>query len=608
MVTIGNLGLSLNGAVFNPGKEAAFQLPTAFSGAQVSYGGESCADNPDAGALAGRVFIPAQHAAFYPSLADQAALRATINGEDMRIFAGQVDELSIKDVAGAQLPELIPNSQAMDSLAGWEVRQGTSWATAAAWPADYLLGGARVAATGPVPADYDQYIFIRPPAAPIEDTAHYVLTVMAQAPIGAAAWTGEWLDAAGAVLYEFQLYMNYAVGAGKGEYLAQYSAGLNPSYGATQLRLTAAMNLDTAGEPWQQGAAVDGITLHRLPAGKYELAEATQLPRPAGRWVTFKASDTLATAARLVVGTTPWPQHSVESRTQALNAIVPASRVTFGFGSRDPYALLAPRDIDKQNTLEIYQRILASAGDLAVASADFAGWVVPAALPRFPQVLADVAGVATIVTDPNLPVLPAGAIQDGELQTDVTTMANQVRVEYRTITSIAEQKAEDTTALYVNDAGVAAHGAMGRSMATDLADVAGSVAEAKAQRLAITQAEPYYRLADNLRLVASQLPDSATLAKIYSAERGFGQLVLVDGAPELLGQYHRIRGALLTFGRQPAAELDVEPSDYAAPEPLSFADTDGTPRPAPFDTLTLGSFENSGITIGDLERISALEA
>jgi len=604
MVTITYPALTLAGGTAVSGKDAAFLLPTAFSGVQVTYGGESCADSPEAGTMAGTVFIPAQHAAFHPQLADPASLRATINGEDMRIFYGTVDDLTIKDVAGAELPEYIPNSQNMASLDGWEIRQGTSWATAAAFPADYLVGGARVSATGPVPADLGEYLFFRPPAAPVANTNQaYVLAVMAQAPI-ATTWTAEWLDAAGAVLYSFQPYMYYTPGAYMGDYEAQYSEPLYPSYGATQLRLTAACELDPTDEPWQQECGIDGITLHLLPAGAAGLADA-KVPRPAGRWVTFKASDVLATAARLVVGSTPWPQHSVEGRTEALNAIVPAGAVTFGFGSRDPYALLAPRDIDKQNTLEIYQRILASAGDLAVAATAPASWIVPASLPRYPQVLADIGGVAEIVTDPNVPELPAGAVQAGSLQTDITTMANQVRLEYRTITDVMAQTADDASVLYVNDASVIAYGAMGRSITTDLAVAAGSRAEDKARRLADAQALPYYRLADKVRLVASQLPDAANLARIYSAEVGFGQLVHIAGAPQLLGDYHRIRAAVLTFGRQPAVELDVEPPDYAAPEALTFDETYGTPAPAPFDTLTLADFDN--ITLDQLKRISAVE-
>jgi hypothetical protein len=604
MVTIEYPALTMAGGTFNPSKLAAFILPTSLSGLTVTYGGDSCADSPEAGTMAGRVFIPEQHAAFFPQLADPVHLRATINGVDMRVMYGTVDDLIIEDVAGEPLPELIPNSRKMQSMAGWEVRQGTSWATSAAQAAEYIVDGARVTATAPVPADFGYYTFIRPPLVPVEAGKPYVLTAMVQGPTGGQTFQAEWLDAGGAVLDSIQLYTFYTAGSYNGDYMPQRSTTVYPSYGATQLRLTLAVELDPSGQPWEQTAGLDGIVLHKLADGVYDLP--TPKRRPPGRWVQFKAADVLATAARLIVGTTPWPQHTVEGRTQALNEIVPAGAVTFGFGARDPFALLAPRDIDKQNTLEIYQRVLASSGDLAIAATAPPRYIVPASLPRYPSVIADVGGVATVVTDPNVPELPAGAIQAGPLQTDITTMANQVRLEYRQITNVMEQTAEDASALYVNEQSVIAYGAMGRSISTDLAEIAGSRAQDKASRLATAQATPYYRLADKLRLVASQIPAAPNVARVYSADVGFGQLVHVADGPELLGEYHRVRAATITFGRQPAVELDVEPPDYAAPEALTYGETTGTPAPAPFDTLTLADF--AGITLGELRTISAMEA
>lgn len=600
MVTIEYPALTIAGGTFNPSKEGAFILPTSFSGLTVTYGGDSCADSPEAGTMAGRVFIPEQHAGFYPQLADPVSLRATINGVDMRVMYGTVDDLIIEDVAGEPLPAVMPNTRNMQSLDGWEVRQGTSWATAAQQPAEYIVDGARVTATGPVPPDLGYFVFMRPPVVPVTAGRPLVLTAMSMSPTGGGKFQAEWLDAGGAVVDAYELYMYYTAGSFNGEYMPQRSSTYYPPYGAVALRLTVSMELDPSGQPWEQQAGIDGIVLHQLADGVYDLP--TPRRRPPGRWVQFKAADVLATAARLLVGTTPWPQHSVEGRTQALNEIVPAGAVTFGFGARDPFALLAPRDIDKQNTLEIYQRVLASSGDLAIAATAPARYIVPASLPRYPQVIADVGGMAAIVTDPNVPELPAGAIQAGALQTDITTMANQVRLEYRAITDVMEQTAEDASKLYVNEASVIAYGAMGRSITTDLAVAEGSAAEDKASRLADAQAKPYYRLADKLRLVASQIPEAPNVARIYSADAGFGQLVHVEGAPELLGEYHRIRAAAIVFGRQPSVELDVEPPDYAAPEALTLMETAGG---APFDTLTLADFAN--VTLEQMKTTSLME-
>jgi len=603
MVTITNPALTINGGTCTPSKTAAFMLPTAFSGLQVTYGGDSCADHPEPGTMAGRVFIPEHHAAFYPRLADPVHLRAGINGVDMRIMYGTVEDLVIEDVAGEQLAAGIPNARNMQSLDGWEISQGTSLETAVPYPAEFLVGGARVTANGPVPPDLGHNVYMMTPAAPVVDGRGYVLTVMGQTPTGYPRMTVQWFGAAGLIFAEPVYYQDYTPGSYNGDFMPLRSSTLYPPYGATSVRFVAACELDPTGQPWQQACSLDGITLHQLPAGVWELPQLRR--RPPGRWVTFNASDILATAARLIVGTQPWPQHTVDGRTAALNEIVPAGAVSFGFGTRDPFALLAPRDIDKQNLLEIYQRILSSSGDLAIAATAPARAVQPASLPRYAQVLADVAGTAEIVTDPNVPELPAGSIIAGPLQTDVTTMANQVRLEYRTITDVMEQTAEDAAELYVNEPSVIAFGAMGRSTSTDLADVAGSRAEDKAKRLAVAQGQPYYRLADKVRLVASQIPEAPNVARIYSADAGFGQLVHVSGAPALLGEYQRIRAATITFGRQPAVELDVEPADYAAPEALTYGETFGTPMPTPFDTLTLADF--AGITLAQLQTISATE-
>lgn len=599
MVTVEHPALTLAGGTFTPGKEAAFILPTAFSGLQVNYGGDSCADHPEPGSMTGRVFIPEHHGAFYPRLADPAHFRATVNGVDMRIFYGTVDEILIEDVAGDELPALIPNSRNMANLTGWTVTTGTSYGASTPLAADYLVDGARVTADGPVPPDIGHYVYIRPPAAPVDDTRGYIVTVMGQAPVGVPYFSVEWLDAGDAVLHSHALYMHYTPGSFNGDYIAQRSEPVWPVFGAVKMRITAACELDSAGAAWQQTCGLDGIVLHELLPG------ATELPklRPAGRWVQFKSADILATAARLIVGSTPWPQQTVEGRTEALNEIVPAGAVTFGFGSRDPFAVLAPRDIDKQNLLDIYRRVLASSGDLAIAAATAPALVAPASLPRYPSIIAEVGGVAEIVPDPLIPELPAGSIVAGALQTDITTMANQIRLEYRTITDVMEQTAEDSSALYVNEPSVIAYGAMGRSISTDLAVIAGSRAEDKASRLAVAQALPYYRLADRVRLVASQIPAAATVARLYSADVGFGQLVSIDGGPALLGNYHRIRAASLTFGKLPAVEFDIEPPDYSAPEALTFGEAADTNPP--FDTLTLADF--AGITIGQLATVSALE-
>ena len=58
--------LTIAGATCNPSVAGAFLLPTAFSGVTVTYGGESCVDNPGPGTSAGDVFIAEHHRAFYP--------------------------------------------------------------------------------------------------------------------------------------------------------------------------------------------------------------------------------------------------------------------------------------------------------------------------------------------------------------------------------------------------------------------------------------------------------------------------------------------------------------------------------------------------------------
>lgn len=585
----------------HPSKDAAFILPTAFAGLQITYGGDSCSDHPQPGTAAGSVFIPEQHAAFYPRLADPVTMRATINGEDMRIFYGTVDDLTVEDVAGDELPAIIPNSRHMQNLAGWTVTQGTSRAGAVPLQADYLVDGARVSATGPQPAGLGSYVYIAAPAAPVKpgNLQAYIVTCMALSPLSYPALSVEWIDAGGAVVQTDELYSNYIPPSLQGDYFALHTAAFYPPMDAAKARIVAAAELDPSLEPWEQAVGIDGLVLHELPAGTYTLP---RYKRPAGRYVKFKASDILATAARLVVGDTPWPQQTVEGRTIALNDLVPAGAVTFGFGSADSTALLGPRDIDKQNMLEIYQRVLASAGDLAIAATAPARYVAPASPASFPQVLGNNAGTAVIIDDPLVPDLPAGAIEYGPLQTDVTTMANQIRVEYRRIVDTMTQEAEDAAALYTNDASVITFGAMARTIGTDLAVVEGSRAEDKARRLSVAQAAPFYRMADSVKLVASQIPEAGNVARIYSADLGFGQLVKIPDAPALLGQYHRVKAATITFGKPAAVELDIEPSSYAAPEPITL----GAMTQPPLDTLTLAGF--TGVTFDQIQRVSAQEA
>lgn len=604
MVTIQEAALTIAGGTYNPGKPAAFILPTAFSGLTVSYGGDSCADHPGPGSISGRVFIPEQHAAFHPRIADPVHLRATINGDDMRMFYGTVDEIVIEDVDGEPLPAIIPNSRGMQNLAGWTVTTGTTYAGATPVPATYLLDGARVSALGPTQGATAGKLWFTTPAAPVSETRPYVVTVMAESPTGLPALKAQWLNGAGVVIKTEDLYRWYTAGSFNGDYSPLRTNGTYPPVGAKSVRIIVECDLYPNRESWQQACGVDGIVLHELPYGTWEIPTLKPDKRPPGRWVTFKASDILATAARLIVGTTPWPSQTVEGRTAALNALVPAGAVTFNEGgTRDPFRLLGPRDIDKQNMLEIFQRVLASSGDLAVASSNFARYVVAASLPRYPQIIDRVNGVATIVKDPLVPELPAGSIVAGPMQTDITTMANQIRVEYRVVTDTMAQTGDDASAVYVNADSLTVYGAMGRSISTDLATVAGSRAEDKARRLAESQAQPFYRLADKVRLVSSQIPDAPNVARLYSADIGFGQLIYVPDAPAVLGNYHRVRGATLTLGREPAVELDVEPPDYSAPEALTFGEARNTTPP--FNILKLSEFQN--ITIGQLKYVSALE-
>lgn len=590
MVLIQVPELSLAGAAFTSGRTAAFLLPTAFSGLTIEYGGESCLDNPDPASMAGAVFIPNHHAGFMPQLADIAKFRCSINGRPQFLYSGLVDEFTIDDVDGPELPELIPNSRNMTDPAGWAASWGTAPGQHVVVP-DVVNDRLTISPPKPAEFDYTQFGYITTPAAPVVPGAPYRLTFMSLDQLGQAEVHAEWLDGAGALLWSQNVYPSATAGW-QGEWHAGHAGPFYGDWQASTVRFVFKLALRPAGNDQPNTVGLSGVVLHELLPGRENYAGEV---RPAGRYLTFKSSDITATAARLMVGTTPWTGDTVAGRTDKLNGIVPAGVVSFGYGDYQN-TWLGARDVDRQSALEIFQRVSASNGDTVAASPLWDRSIVPLAKPRYRSVLDVVNGQAVVLTDPSIAVVPARAIAHAPLQTAITDMSNQVRVEYRA--EIDYTTAEDGTVTFTNDASVAAFGPMARSIATDLAAPTGPAMD-RAERITKAQAAPTYRLPDSVQLVQSQLPDGDELGELYSPDTGYGRLVRITGGPALLGEYHRVRGAVSVFGRQPSLVLDIEPENHAAPAPVSLLDIQRSPYTP---GMTFGN--SAGVTIGELRTAS----
>lgn len=578
MVTVTDHRLAVSGLTYNPSKENAFIMPTAFSPATIKYGADTCSDNPSPTTLQGRLFIPNDYAEFFPVLNDPVTYTFSSGGGNVAPFSGRIDGITIEDVPGAQPPAAFPQSRTITATDRWVFRDGSIDAPGAVLPV--VLDSSKPSRVGMAPTTQplQTYGTMTTPPAPVTPAVEYKFTALAFGAIsGFTAVAFTWYNAAGeviSVVYPGSIYMptnNLLFSS-----LATYPATAPPA--AVTVTISVQLDVNSSYEPVVYLDTVNLVT----PAQAKE--------RPAGRWVTFQASDATATAGRIMVGDIPWRPETVWSRLSRLNAIIPNRVVKFSTPTID-VTQLAYRDVDKQSSLALFQRIVSSIGNVALANPQYEMEISTAADPRSPLSLEVVSGNPVLVEDPSLAHLPAGCIRSGPMSTSITGLSNTVQFNYREGNN---DGSEDASVSITNATSVTAYGPMARTVDTDLPAPAG-LAWDRAQRLIQKQATPYYRLADNAKVIVDQLPNVPASGSLFGAMTGFRRLVYIPDAPAIIGPYHRIHAASMTFGKTTELELELEPADLIPVTTVSFYDLSRYPYyNMPFSKFTSLTFKDMG--------------
>lgn len=614
MVTFNAPRLSLADGFLYPYTDLAFLLPTAFSPFTTNYGADSCSDHPAPSTASGRVFIPSYHSWFYPDLNDAVSLKTIINGVDTAVGRWLVDSLTINDVPGdGYNPGLFPNSRNMQNTTGWAFSWGTTEGQNLVTPA-FVKGGAHLELTVPKAPAAGYFAFITTPRAPVTPGIGYHLTAMMHDAVpdwfsntNGFTLTMKWYNAAGALLKvdagvwvempDTDLIDN------RGWRWLATGAPVQAPAGAASMAATFKYAMTAAADAFpplttERMAGLDGVSLH-ADKGIWDPTAFAGNKRPAGRWVDFSASDISAYTGRLMIASEPWPQQDVDARFGSLRDAVAAAGGNVEFDTYSNILQLAYRDVDNQSALDNYQTILNSIGEIAVASPVWLNRMTFADPARFVKVLIILStGMAAIIDDPNQVTIPAGAISAGALQSSITGLSNKVVLNYRKPTV---DGSEDASASVSNPASIAAYGPMVRTVSTDLTAPEGRAWD-KAASLVKTQAAPVYSMADKIKLVTSQIPDTPGVAKLFTVMTGFRRIVIIPDAPALLGVNQRVKAGTFVFGANPSVALDVEPSDQIAPDPINLRDIAYRPD-AMFTNVKLPKYVN--VRLGDLKTTSA---
>ncbi|WP_104087261.1 hypothetical protein [Arthrobacter sp. GMC3] len=569
MVAITEHRLAVSGFAYNSGVPGAFQVPTAFSPTVVKYGADTCSDQPSPTTMAGKIFIPLDYAAFHPTLNDRVSYMVSGWPGYAPVFRGRIDGLTIEDVDGATYGPRFPNSRNLTTLAGWEFTTGTARPV----PATGLLTASphRVGLKAPSEpgAIGGTAAIIRTPRAPVVAGKAYVFTAHANDDFSQPNLEVEWFNAAGTSI-STDYVPNHRVAVNDQPWFPIYTEPRLAPATAVKARFIVRLTAPPTGGT----VYLDTVNL---------LTEKETETRQAGRWVSFQASDITASAGRLMIGDEPWPAQDAEQRIGRLSQLVPANVMTFQTNPSDQ-TMLAYRDIDNQSALSVFQRIATSIGTVAMASPQYETLITTATPPRTTLSLEVVSGTLAIVEDPSLVKIPAGSIRKGPLSTSITGLSNTVKFNYRVAT---EGGSEDAAATISNTASISNYGPMARTLDTDLPSASGKAWQ-QAQRMVTAQANPVYRLADSANVVVARLPETLPSWSIFNAMTGFRRLVHVPDAPALIGPYHRINGASMTFGKETKLSLDLEPADLIAPVTVTFYDLS---RP-PYNNMPFTKFTN----------------
>lgn len=580
MVAVTSHQLSVAGMTYTPTKQMAMLVPTALSPASVSYGADTCSDHPKPAAMNGRLFIPADYAGFYPTLNDRVNYSIAGTPGNADVFRGRIDAITILDAEGFEPAAVVPQSRNIGATSGWVTRHGTLAAPGVLAPIVAPAGGNRVGmVTNAVVWPNNSYGTITTPATPVTAGESYVFTALAYMANFDIQVKFSWYGTGGALLSSVTVGSGY-IYAKNDEWLPLVTSPALAPAGAVTVRMGVQL------PSWTEGGPIHLDTVNLVTT-----AQAKK--RPAGRHFSFTASDITATAARLMIGGLPFPAEPAADRVQRINALVPRDVINFQIQGLETTGL-EYRDIDNQSSLTVFQRVANSIGNVAMADPQFETLIITAKPPRSPLSLEVVAGNPVLVEDPDLVKVPAGCIEHGALSTSITGLSNSVQFNYRTATPEGSEDASETV---LNPDSIQNYGPMARSIDTDLPAPAGRAWQ-NAQRIVTAQSRPLYRLADQAKVVVKQLPASGPSMDLFGAMEGFRRLVHIPDAPEIIGHYHRVHGAAMTFGKETTLALDLEPADLIPATSVTFYDIS---RP-PYDHMPFPKF--TALTFADMANAS----
>lgn len=621
MVALKAHSVTIGGRAYNPDKSGYPIRPTAFGGVEVSFGAPSCIEHPEATKANLSLWVPKTNVEYLPKLDEEVVVTARFEGDPRpsTIFSGNVESVMLEDdhkPAEVYDPSVYYGTKVFDlnntTVAAWTVYGESPSVHTATALTDGILTILMDEYT-----EYDEqeeaYLYVRnTEKQPVQQNKQYSVEATAT---GIRGEIHIWFyDTSGTFIDGRTVSAN------------SISTITTPA-NATQMAFGYADLWVPEGSP----QVFIGPFVVRDPA--------TATPAPAsvpGYRVNIQCSDAVAAAGRLRIGTEPWASTILTKRLSDIAQLAQPSGVKF----LDPYLgdnlygvptnrggdemlgiTVRARDVDSVSALEVYQNTTMSGGN-TVGSIN--NRVTPNFKLLMPRVLdKDATGVAIIeevtskYTDQPIPVIPVGAIVDDTFTLDTTETISQVKLEYFvrkgtgwTSEHLAIAEANMTLDTKANKfAAPVTRGLKTESQVEDpysslqapKMDSANSVI-IKARGLLAGQSVPRWRLSNGLSIVLKELPYMTGLQDLIDETGRFGQLVRIDGVPEHIESYQRIRAGRIVLGEQASLDFELEPVDYSAPTALTrnTAFADGSTA-----VIKIGDLQNSGITSNDLRSIGA---
>lgn len=598
-VTIGNKG-------FNSTKAGYPAFPTVYSGIEINFGADSCLEHPEASTATLSLWVPKTHESFIPKLGDEVKITASIGASSKAgVFTGSVDEVKLwdnrKSLTGFD-PEPFRGPTVFNTVsavaADWQLSYNYSKTETRAVPSANKAVGADGTLTVTLPDDAvtdssGSFLVTG------ECTKRFVMPSNADISVDIQSSDFE--------TEQFRISSYNAAVSGtlvnSTEYMALSDIRILHTATGTYWGKMGSISLHSKSRTFSIGPLV---VRNRSLATKDD-------PKDFPGWrVNISASDAVAAAGRLRLGDVPWPSEGGMARLSRIATLANPSGVEFfdpGYTLADGVytmpensgedvmanVLVRARDVDSVNALEVYQNTAMSAG-LTVGSVDNKVTTNNALL--LPQVLnksvsaAYVEELTSEYTGRPVPVIPSDAIVDSSFTLDATETVNQVKIEY----FVREGSLWTSEYLAVSEQTMTKDALkdsfstpVARTLSTEnqvntpfspappnMLDTVNAV-WVRAKAALSAQSVPHWKLTESLSIILRELPDSAGLLDLIEESGRFGQLIRIDGVPEQIGRYQRIRGGRILFAENPELEFEIEPVDYSGPTPLSkntaYADT-----------------------------------